>query len=285
MCARSRTLRVPLPWKRATTILPICGGVSNSFTASAPGSISSTLPPSAARRCCSKAAIRSRPSLSRLPDSISTRLRRVSMAADFSRCTTPYSGCKGAEAARVANTATKSSGATRFMARTVCPNTLARSRSRRAGHSRARIHNDLRRLVEIEPGRRHLRAECVPRLGLAIAELAVPLQRSVVRLGWTRRVADVGAERPRLLVGAVALHVHLVEEDRRSSRRVRVQPRQDRGHVVRPVLALHSQAGGTGEIACELSVRARTVWVEMGDLPRSREKRRRRRGNDRPPAR
>src|SRR3954463_8333372 len=278
MWARSRTLRVPRPWKRATTILPICGGGSNSLTASAPGSITSTLPPSAARRCCSKAAIRSRPSLSRLPDSISTRPRSVSIAAGFSRCTTPYSGCKGAETAGGANTARKSSGATRFMARTVCPNRLARLRSRRAGHSRARIHNDLRRLVEIEPGRRHFRAERVPGLGFAVAELPVPLQRRVVRVGRTRRVADVGAERAGLLVGAVALHVHFVEEDRRSSRCVGVQPGQDGGHVVRPVLPLHSEAGGTGEIACELSVRARTVWVEMGDLPRSRQERGHRRG-------
>src|SRR5205823_8107160 len=105
MCARSRILRAPLPSKRATTILPICGGVSNSFTASCPGSTTSTFPPKAARRSRSRAAMRSRPSLSRLPDSMPTSCCKVSMAAGFSRWTAPYRGSSGAPAAPGANAA------------------------------------------------------------------------------------------------------------------------------------------------------------------------------------
>src|SRR3954463_9863879 len=95
---------------------------------------------------------------------------------------------------------------------------------RRTGQAGAGIDDDLRHLVEIQAGRRPARAERGPGLRLAVAELAVPLQRDVVRLLGTRRVPDVAAEHAREDVRPVALDVHLVEVHARARGTVRVQP-------------------------------------------------------------
>ena len=95
----------------------------------------------------------------------------------------------------------------------------------------------------------------------------MPLQRRVLRVRRAERVLDIGAQHARLLIRAVALVVHLVEEDARSPRRMRVEPWQHGGHVVRPVLALHSEAGRARDLSGQLAIGARAVRVDAGDLP------------------
>ena len=69
---------MPVPLKRATTDLPVCGGVFSNRTMFAGGSTNSTSPPSARRRPAISSAIAFSPSTSLLPDSIETRSRSVS---------------------------------------------------------------------------------------------------------------------------------------------------------------------------------------------------------------
>ncbi len=77
MWAISMIRLVPVPRNSARTIEPMLCGVSSMRKTSA-GLITSTLPPSALRRAAISSAIFARPSGSLLPDSMSTRSRRVS---------------------------------------------------------------------------------------------------------------------------------------------------------------------------------------------------------------
>jgi hypothetical protein len=93
----------------ARTILPIFSGVSDRRCVSAStGSISSTLPPSAASFAASTFAMRSSSSGSRLPDSIAVSSFSVSSSAGFSFCASASTGWSAARAGSSAASAQKS---------------------------------------------------------------------------------------------------------------------------------------------------------------------------------
>ena len=94
MWAMSRIFFVPVPLKVACTTLPTRSGVSSMRYMSPLTSINSTSPPSALRRPAIKSASRSRPSRSRLPDSIETSSFRVSRSGPFSRWAAARTGSK-----------------------------------------------------------------------------------------------------------------------------------------------------------------------------------------------
>src|SRR5207248_4165060 len=86
-------------------------------------------------------------------------------------------------------------------------------------------------IFEIEAGGGTVRAEGVPGLGLAVAELAVPMERGVVGALRRGRVADVTAQHAAENIGPITLHIHFMKVDARALRAVRVEPGQDGGDV------------------------------------------------------